>query len=66
MTCHGSALDGRLTFSLVCGGMLQCTSPPRSRRIEAETTAIRKRYAATEPRCFPAAVTFLVPERMAR
>lgn len=33
--------------------------------IAAETDAIRRRYAATEPRVFPAAVTFLVPERLA-
>jgi superfamily II DNA or RNA helicase len=33
--------------------------------IAVETAAIRARYATTEPRCFPAAVTFLVPERLA-
>lgn len=34
--------------------------------IEDETAVIRRRYEATEPRSFPAAVTFLVPERLAR
>jgi hypothetical protein len=32
--------------------------------ITAETETIRRRYAATEPRHFPVAVTFLVPERL--
>ena len=32
--------------------------------IERETTAIRSRYADPQPRMFPVAVTFLVPERM--
>jgi ERCC4-related helicase len=34
--------------------------------IERETAAIRSRYADPQPRMFPVAVTFLVPERMAR
>jgi ABC-type phosphate transport system auxiliary subunit len=34
--------------------------------IERETQAIRDRYAAPVPRLFPVAVTFLVPERLAR
>jgi superfamily II DNA or RNA helicase len=34
--------------------------------IEQETAAIRERYAQPEPRLFPVAVTFLVPERFAR
>ena len=34
--------------------------------IERETAAIRSRYADPKPRMFPVAVTFLVPERMAR
>jgi hypothetical protein len=34
--------------------------------IEKETAAIRARFADPEPRMFPVAVTFLVPERMAR
>lgn len=32
--------------------------------IDAETAAIRRRYATIEPRHFPAAVTFLVPQRL--
>ena len=32
--------------------------------IEQETAAIRARYAAPQPRLFPVAVTFLVPERL--
>ena len=32
--------------------------------IKRETTAIRSRYADPQPRMFPVAVTFLVPERM--
>ena len=34
--------------------------------IEKEVAAIRARYANPEPRLFPVAVTFLVPERIAR
>jgi CRP-like cAMP-binding protein len=34
--------------------------------IQAETEAIRKRYAEPVPRMFPVAVEFLVPSRMAR
>lgn len=34
--------------------------------IERETEAIRKRFANPQPRMFPVAVTFLVPDRMAR
>lgn len=34
--------------------------------IERETAAIRARYAKIEPRLFPIAVSFLVPERLAR
>jgi hypothetical protein len=34
--------------------------------IEQETAAIRARFAEPEPRLFPVAVTFLVPERFAR
>jgi superfamily II DNA or RNA helicase len=34
--------------------------------IEAEQAAIRARYADPEPRMFPVAVTFLVPERLDR
>jgi hypothetical protein len=34
--------------------------------IKRETAAIRSRYADPQPRMFPVAVTFLVPERMAR
>ncbi len=33
--------------------------------IERETAAIRRRYAEPEPRLLPAAVTFLVPDRLA-
>jgi hypothetical protein len=33
--------------------------------IDRETDAIRRRYETTEPRHFPAAVTFLVPHRLA-
>jgi hypothetical protein len=33
--------------------------------IEHETDAIRRRYADPEPRLFPAAITFLVPDRLA-
>jgi len=33
--------------------------------IEAEQAAIRARYADSEPRLFPVAVTFLLPERLA-
>ncbi len=33
--------------------------------IERETTAIRKRFANPQPRMFPVAVTFLVPESIA-
>ena len=32
--------------------------------IEAEQAAIRARYADPQPRMFPVAVTFLVPERL--
>ena len=32
--------------------------------IERETTAIKSRYADPQPRMFPVAVTFLVPEKM--
>jgi len=32
--------------------------------IKRETAAIRARYADPQPRMFPVAVTFLVPERM--
>ena len=34
--------------------------------IERETTAIKSRYADPQPRMFPVAVTFLVPEKMRR
>ena len=34
--------------------------------IERETAAVRARYADPQPRMFPVAVTFLVPEREAR
>jgi hypothetical protein len=34
--------------------------------IEREIAAIKSRYAAPQPRMFPVAVTFLVPERMRR
>jgi hypothetical protein len=34
--------------------------------IERETTAITARYADPQPRLFPVAVTFLVPEKLAR
>ncbi len=34
--------------------------------IEQEVARIRARYARTEPRLFPVAVTFLIPERLAR
>ena len=34
--------------------------------IERETAAIRARFADPQPRMFPVAVTFLVPERMAK
>ena len=34
--------------------------------IERETAAIKSRYADPQPRMFPVAVTFLVPERMAK
>jgi hypothetical protein len=34
--------------------------------IERETGAIRARFADPQPRMFPVAVTFLVPERMRR
>jgi hypothetical protein len=34
--------------------------------IERETEAVRARYANPQPRMFPVAVTFLVPERMAK
>jgi hypothetical protein len=33
--------------------------------IEQEQAAIRKRYADPQPRLFPVAVTYLVPEHMA-
>ena len=32
--------------------------------IERETAAVKSRYADPQPRMFPVAVTFLVPERM--
>jgi len=34
--------------------------------IEKETAAIRDRFADPEPRMFPVAVTYLVPEKMAK
>jgi hypothetical protein len=34
--------------------------------IEAEQAAIRDRFADLQPRLFPVAVTFLVPERLDR
>ncbi|HJZ60183.1 MAG TPA: DISARM system SNF2-like helicase DrmD [Gemmataceae bacterium] len=34
--------------------------------IERETAAVKARYANPQPRMFPVAVTFLVPERLAR
>ena len=34
--------------------------------IERETAAIRDRYRDPRPRLFPVAVTYLVPERIAR
>ena len=34
--------------------------------IERETEAIKARYADPQPRMFPVAVTFLVPERMVK
>jgi hypothetical protein len=34
--------------------------------IDRETAAIKSRYADPQPRMFPVAVTFLVPERMAK
>jgi hypothetical protein len=34
--------------------------------IERETAAVKARYADPQPRMFPVAVTFLVPERMAK
>ena len=36
------------------------------KEIERETTAIKARFADPQPRMFPVAVTFLVPERLAR
>lgn len=34
--------------------------------IERETEGIKKRFADPQPRMFPVAVTFLVPERLAK
>jgi hypothetical protein len=34
--------------------------------IEKETSAIRARFADPQPRLFPVAVTYLVPEKLAR
>jgi hypothetical protein len=34
--------------------------------VKRETEGIKKRFANPQPRMFPVAVTFLVPERMAR
>jgi hypothetical protein len=34
--------------------------------IERETAAVKARYAGPQPRMFPVAVTFLVPEKVAR
>jgi len=34
--------------------------------IQRETAAIKSRFADPQPRMFPVAVTFLVPERLAR
>lgn len=34
--------------------------------IERETEAVKARFANPQPRMFPVAVTFLVPERMAK
>jgi hypothetical protein len=34
--------------------------------IEQERANIRRRFADPQPRLFPVAVTYLVPERMAR
>jgi ERCC4-related helicase len=36
------------------------------KEIEKETEAVRKRFANPQPRMFPVAVTFLVPEKLAR
>ncbi len=36
------------------------------REIEREEAAIQARYAGVDPRLFPVAVVFLVPERLAR
>jgi hypothetical protein len=34
--------------------------------IERETQAVRRRFADPQPRMFPVAVTFLVPQRLAK
>jgi len=34
--------------------------------IERETAAVRARFASPQPRLFPVAVTYLVPESLAR
>jgi hypothetical protein len=46
--------------------MLRARADAIPAEIEQETGAIRERYAEPEPRLFPVAVTFLVPERFAR
>jgi hypothetical protein len=46
--------------------MLQARADAIPAEIEQETAAIRERFAEPQPRLFPVAVTFLVPERFAR
>jgi hypothetical protein len=46
-------------------GALQARLERIPDEIERETAVIRRRYETTEPRHFPAAVTFLVPRRLA-
>ena len=43
---------------------LRARSKAIPEEIERETTAIKARFADPQPRMFPVAVTFLVPEKM--
>ena len=43
---------------------LRCPNIAIPAEVERETAAIKSRYADPQPRMFPVAVTFLVPEKM--
>lgn len=47
-------------------GSLQTRVEQIPGEVEQETAAIRERFADPQPRLFPVAITYLVPEKIAR